>query len=498
MVSRKIMARERTITITDNNKDIMIRKGYSLLKVAFVVVLLLSFDVAAISLCFLISYYTRAWLFVKVFHLLRPMLHSFDVYMDMWPIVFFWPLMFLYEGLYPPIGVSFWEEMKGLIKGDTIAFIVVIILTFITRTSIHFSRPVIFMAFVLSLIVVPLLRRVARSFLRGIGLWSKGVVLVGTNPAIDQVMCNLRKHPDWGLNPAGVIVPAGGAAPEGLEILGTIERMEEMRLSSDEVIVAMPELSRERLAEIVEKSASLAPVVKVVPDLYGLASAGVQTHDLDGMLLLEMEDRLARTRNRVVKRAFDITVSLVSLVLLLPIFLLVAAIIKLDSRGPVFFGHKRIGKGGKPFKCYKFRTMVSNAQEVLEQLLTSDPEARLQWEKDFKLKNDPRITKIGMFLRKTSLDELPQLWNVLKGEMSLVGPRPIISEEVEKYGVKSRYFFKVTPGITGLWQVSGRNDIDYDERVMLDEYYAKNWSLWLDIEIIIRTFGAVLRRQGAY
>ena len=143
-----------------------------------------------------------------------------------------------------------------------------------------------------------------------------------------------------------------------------------------------------------------------------------------------MEDRLARTRNRVVKRAFDITVSLVSLVLLLPIFLLVAAIIKLDSRGPVFFGHKRIGKGGKPFKCYKFRTMVSNAQEVLEQLLASDPEARLQWEKDFKLKDDPRITKIGRFLRKTSLDELPQLWNVLKGEMSLVGPRPIISDNL--------------------------------------------------------------------
>ncbi len=476
----------------------MIRRGYSLPKVTLAVVLLLLLDVAAVFLCFLISYYIRAWFFVKVFHLLRPMLHSFEVYMDMWPIVFFWPLMFFYEGLYPSVGISFWEEMKGLIKGDAIAFIVVIILTFITRTSIHFSRPVISMAFILSLIIIPLLRRVARSFLRSVGLWTKEVVLVGTNPAIGQVMCNLEKHPDWGLRTAGVVMPEGEPAPERLKVLGAIERMEDIKLKSDEVIVAMPELSRQRLSEVVEKSARIAPVVKVVPDLYGLASAGVQTHDLDGMLLLEMEDRLARPRNRAIKRAFDIAVSSICLILLSPVFMLVALIIKLDSSGPVFFGHERIGKGGKPFRCYKFRTMVSNAAEVLEQLLENDPEARSQWEKDFKLKHDPRITRIGRFLRKTSLDELPQLWNVLKGEMSLVGPRPIITEEVEKYGDKSRYFFKVIPGITGLWQVSGRNDIDYNERVMLDEYYAKNWSLWLDIEILIRTFGAVLKRQGAY
>jgi undecaprenyl-phosphate galactose phosphotransferase len=135
---------------------------------------------------------------------------------------------------------------------------------------------------------------------------------------------------------------------------------------------------------------------------------------------------------------------------------------------------------------------------VLKDLLRRDPEARAQWQKDFKLKNDPRITRIGTFLRKTSLDEIPQLWNVLKGDMSLVGPRPIVTDEVERYGDKARYLFKVPPGITGLWQVSGRNDIDYEERVLLDEYYAKNWSLWLDIEVIIRTFGAVLKKQGAY
>jgi undecaprenyl-phosphate galactose phosphotransferase len=142
--------------------------------------------------------------------------------------------------------------------------------------------------------------------------------------------------------------------------------------------------------------------------------------------------------------------------------------------------------------------MVPDARERLAALLESDPQARMQWDRDFKLRNDPRVTRVGKFLRKTSLDELPQIWNVLRGEMSFIGPRPIVPEEVERYGDKARYLFRVTPGITGLWQVSGRNDIDYSERVLLDEYYAKNWSLWLDIEILLRTVGAVFKRNGAY
>jgi len=406
--------------------------------------------------------------------------------------------MFAYDGLYPSIGISFWEETKVILKGNLIAFVIVVLLTFITKTSVQFSRPVIFLAFILSIVSLPMIRRIVRFLLRRIGLWSKDVVLIGTEKAINQIVCNLKKHPDWGFNPVGVLLPHGVGDPGNIKVLGAIEHMETVSIASDEVIVAMPELSREKLVEVVEKATKIAPVVKVLPDLYGLASAGVRTHDLDGMLLLEMEDRLARVQNRAIKRTFDIVLSLFGLVVLSPLFLILAVLIKINSRGPVFFGHTRLGKGGRIFTCYKFRTMVENAQEVLEEVLVDNPEARTQWRKDFKLKEDPRITKVGAFLRKTSLDELSQLWNVLKGEMSLVGPRPIVSDEVEKYGEKSRYFFKVTPGITGLWQVSGRNDIDYDERVLLDEYYAKNWSLWLDIEIIIRTFGAILKSKGAY
>ncbi|HCD6741203.1 TPA: sugar transferase, partial [Klebsiella pneumoniae] len=157
-----------------------------------------------------------------------------------------------------------------------------------------------------------------------------------------------------------------------------------------------------------------------------------------------------------------------------------------------------IGKGGKSFKCLKFRSMVTNSKEVLEDLLSKDIQAKQEWEATFKLKNDPRITKIGHFLRRTSLDELPQLFNVLKGEMSLVGPRPIITAELERYNDEVAYYLLSKPGMTGLWQVSGRSDVDYETRVYLDTWYVKNWSMWNDIAILFKTIGVVLKKDGAY
>jgi Undecaprenyl-phosphate galactose phosphotransferase WbaP len=166
--------------------------------------------------------------------------------------------------------------------------------------------------------------------------------------------------------------------------------------------------------------------------------------------------------------------------------------------GQPFFGHMRVGHNGKPFKCYKFRSMVVNAEQVLEHLLANDPVARAEWALNFKLKNDPRVSKLGEFLRRSSLDELPQLWNVFKGDMSLVGPRPVIEAELERYGDDVGYYLMTRPGITGLWQVSGRNDVDYATRVYLDSWYVKNWSLWNDIAILFKTISVVRRRSGAY
>jgi Undecaprenyl-phosphate galactose phosphotransferase WbaP len=199
-----------------------------------------------------------------------------------------------------------------------------------------------------------------------------------------------------------------------------------------------------------------------------------------------------------VKRTCDLTLTLLGGVVCLPVIALVALAIKLSSRGPVFFGHERIGRYGHRFKALKFRTMVTNGDAVLAAHLAENPEARDQWRRDHKLKHDPRITPIGRILRKTSLDELPQLWNVLRGEMSLIGPRPIVHEEISNYGDDFDVYLQALPGITGLWQVSGRNDISYRQRVSLDVEYVVTWSIWLDALILLRTAFVVVCQRGAY
>lgn len=197
-------------------------------------------------------------------------------------------------------------------------------------------------------------------------------------------------------------------------------------------------------------------------------------------------------------RALDVSVSLVLIVALAPLLALVALMIYVSDPGPIVFGHMRIGRGGKPFRCLKFRSMVTDAQERLAALLSSDPVALAEWQRDHKLKKDPRITGIGQFLRQSSLDELPQLFNVLRGEMSLVGPRPIVSDEVKRYRHYFRDYCEVRPGITGLWQVGGRNDVSYRRRVAMDVAYVRSHSFKLNLKILLMTVPSVLKQQGSY
>ncbi|ENV76630.1 sugar transferase [Acinetobacter ursingii] len=198
-----------------------------------------------------------------------------------------------------------------------------------------------------------------------------------------------------------------------------------------------------------------------------------------------------------VKRIFDFCLAVALFIILSPFFILFSIIVKLDG-GSAFYGHERIGKNGKKFKCLKFRSMASNSKELLQQILDNDPLAKKEWQETFKLKNDPRITKIGHFLRKSSLDEMPQLINIMKGEMSFVGPRPVTAAELPQYKDNVIYYLNVTPGLTGLWQVSGRNDVNYETRVALDTKYIQSWSFFQDIKILCKTVLVVLFRKGAY
>jgi Undecaprenyl-phosphate galactose phosphotransferase WbaP len=240
------------------------------------------------------------------------------------------------------------------------------------------------------------------------------------------------------------------------------------------------------------------PHVLLVPNLDGLPSLWNRTYDYGGQLGIGLEVRLLMPLPRLLKRMTDLIIVILGGLCCLPLIAAIAVLIKRSSPGPIMFRQERIGFRGRRFQAYKFRTMVSDADKALEQYLNANPRMRDEWEKNHKIKNDPRITRIGRWLRKTSLDELPQLWNVLRGEMSLVGPRPIVQEEIIKYGEDYDLYTKAVPGITGLWQISGRNNTSYETRVSLDSYYVRNWSPWMDLYILARTIRVVLNGAGAY
>lgn len=210
--------------------------------------------------------------------------------------------------------------------------------------------------------------------------------------------------------------------------------------------------------------------------------------------LMEMTEK--KSLYVYIKRSFDIIMSLTAMILLFPVFFIIALMIKLDSKGNIIYKHKRIGKNGKYIYLYKFRTMYTNSKEILEEIL-KDPKVKEEWENNFKLDNDPRVTKVGKFLRKTSLDELPQLLNILSGDMSIVGPRPVVDDEIEKYGIFKKKFLSVTPGLTGWWACNGRSATTYEDRIKLELYYVNHRSIKLDLLVIFKTIGAVVKGHGA-
>jgi Undecaprenyl-phosphate galactose phosphotransferase WbaP len=260
----------------------------------------------------------------------------------------------------------------------------------------------------------------------------------------------------------------------------------------------MPHTRREQLAELVGRASISFKHVLIIPNLGGITNSAVVARDFAGTFAVEIKHNLLVPWVRRCKRALDLVGTLAGGLLISPLLLTIVVLIKLDSPGPAFYGSPRRGSGGRQFRCWKFRTMHSGAERLLDEYLRDNPDLRAEWEQNYKLRDDPRITRIGRFLRKTSLDELPQLWNVLLGEMSLVGPRPILEAEMPNYGETYELYKRVSPGMTGLWQVSGRNNISYADRVMMNAYYVRNWSIWLDLVILTRTIKIVLAARGSY
>ena len=373
----------------------------------------------------------------------------------------------------------------------------------------YFSRSWFITAWLLALMLVPLARATIKRILIRMNQWQRRTVILGIGRNAFEAAEALNGELLMGLEIAAFLVPPGEkAATDVLEVggkkipvllLGDDPDATLARMGSPQIIVALEAESLLPHQQLLQRLSARHGDLSIIPPLRGLPLYGMEiTHFFSHeVLMLTARNNLARPGPRIVKRIFDLFASIVLLVLLAPMLAFFSWKIR-RTGGAAIFGHVRIGQYGKPFRCLKFRTMVPNAAQVLEELLARDQQARAEWGRDFKLKDDPRVTTIGALLRETSLDELPQLWNVLRGEMSLVGPRPIVDEELERYGDQVDYYLEAPPGMTGLWQISGRNDMSYDERVALDSWYVRNWSLWYDLVIMIKTVRVVLARKGAY
>jgi undecaprenyl-phosphate galactose phosphotransferase len=337
-------------------------------------------------------------------------------------------------------------------------------------------------------------REAVRSVLLGLGWWRLRTLVLGPEHMRSETSAALGADRALGVEIMHWILPSGVA-----EIDGRRSIQEHLRKADvDFVLLADGAESTIAQKEILRDLVQFRMPFGAIESSGSVRRFAGRRYQLSNGLVLDLSlTRLDQAIRLRVKRACEIVLALGMLVALLPLFLIFALIIRVDG-GPVFYGQVRVGKGGRPFRCLKFRSMVHHADKVLADLLERDPAAAEEWARDFKLKNDPRITKLGRFLRSSSLDELPQLLNVLRGEMSFVGPRPIVEAEIERYREDIDLYYLVRPGITGLWQISGRNNVTYDERVAFDARYVLNWSLTFDLLILLKTLPAVLKKSGAY
>jgi len=424
------------------------------------------------------------------------------LYWQLLPLMGLFTVAYAAVGLYPGVAISPVDELRWVTVSTSLVYFVLGSTIFLRREGEVYSRGIFLLAWLLSIGLVLAGRALTRYLFAQKRWWGYPVMVLGAGKTGEMVVRTLQQRPRIGLKPVVVLDdnPDKHGSLHNVPVLGGVELAPVLAKARKipYAIVAMPGVSRDRLLQILEQYGQTFAHLLIIPDLFGFSSLWVEAKDMGGILGLEVRQQLLLPGPRLAKFLIDRLITLMGGLIVLPFIILIALLIRIDSPGPVLYGQIRIGQNGESFKAWKFRSMVKNADRTLESYLDAHPELRESWERDHKLRNDPRITRVGRFLRQTSLDELPQLWNILRGEMSLVGPRPIVDEEIQRYGEKFGLYTKVTPGLTGLWQVSGRNNLTYEERVSLDAYYVRNWSVWLDLYILIRTVWVVISGEGAY
>lgn len=426
-----------------------------------------------------------------------------DAYLYFWiPLVFiaFLAISQTYTKMQPIL-----ETVRQIFYAVLYALITCILALYFMQASMLASRLHIILFGVLALFNIYVARYVLLKILKMTNLLMKPVILIGAGKTAEQVLRSFERDLGYRYKVIGILDdnPISEILPQRFLLMGTLDDAADIIRDSavNTVIVTVPGMEKEKLQTLLENIQPYVRDIIFVPDLIGVPLYNVEAQTLfnEQIMMLSLRNNLAPRRNRFFKRVFDTVVGGLLCVPIIPILLVIAICIKLDSKGPAFFNGQRIGKHGKTFTCYKFRSMYVNASDILEEYLAAHPAAQEEWNTFAKLRDyDPRVTKLGRWIRKYSLDELPQILNVIKGDMSLVGPRPYLPREKEDIGEYLSTVTLTVPGITGFWQTSGRNDVSFAGRVAMDTWYVRNWSIWLDLMYLFKTAKIVLTGKGAY
>lgn len=441
-------------------------------------------DAVCISLCWLVA--------VQGYKLFDRAAYHSTAYFRAWPVI----LMFtginwiarLYHGRgsYPGMPLPQVEEFRRLVLSALATHLLVMAFLGFGHRVADISRVVLIVAGVLSAVLAPLFRDTARLLMARFGIGQIPAFLVGGGSAANALLRMFASSPYWGFR-----IVRRFSKEELRDIVPEARKTDVKHIFC---CYKDDRYFRAQMPEFVHQFS----FIEYLPTSASFPIADARVLDVGGLGGLELVNQQRLKLLRVEKRLLDLSFSILILLFSLPIFIIVPLLIKLTSRGPVFYRAKRLGKKGRTIYVWKFRSMYVDADARLAELLAKNESMRKEFKHNFKLKKDPRITPLGRFLRKTSIDELPQLINVFMHDMALIGPRPIVEKEIHYYGKAYELFSSIRPGVTGLWQVSGRSDVDYDARVALDVRYILNWSPWLDLWIVLRTVAAVVKMNGSY
>lgn len=421
-------------------------------------------------------------IFISLFfaHFIRNYLNNFleieyidevEKYISLIWLYFILIIFFIYEGIYIK-RYDFWQETKKIYGSIIFTFFILFSFLALSKTTSEYSRLLIIISFLLMFFLFPISKLIVKKLLFKINLWQKELYFIGNSSEAKSIKTFLNNN--WYL---------------GYTLSGKF---------SNNIFISNKSFEPKEASKILDKHLLNYKEVLFLPyfESINLAKADIYELNEARINLISIKNNLLLKYNSILKIIFEFILITLSLPLLIILFIFIAFMIKIDSKGSVFFKQKRLGKNGELFECIKFRTMYTHSNKILHDYFNKNEKAKTIWQEYHKLPNDPRITKVGKLLRKYSLDELPQIINILKGEMSLIGPRPYMIEEADKIGENLNIIRMVKPGISGLWQVSGRNSLTFKERNLIDVYYVRNWSLWLDFVIILKTFKAIFKNKG--